>query len=123
MAAWRACVYASGRDHRVSKSRTVNSLLLKQVKDELNNPLHHALIQTPSAWDPAQAVSVECPALSRTYLVVQQYVGSNGESALATLLASAHVPPRVATADDVPAPTSHEYIYQESSCFSHQLTF
>ncbi len=68
---WKDLLPEFGKDHRASKSRTVNSLLLKQVKDELYNPLHRVLSQTPSAWDPAQAVSVGCPALSRTCLVGQ----------------------------------------------------
>src|SRR5205085_6074550 len=79
-----------------------------------------ALSQLPSAYEIAQAVSVGCQALSRTSPVLQQCVASDGQSALATLLASAHIPPRAATADDVQAPISPKYIYQEASCFSFQ---
>src|SRR2546430_2525803 len=64
--------------------------------------------------------SVACPALSRTCPVFPQCVASDGKTALVTLPASAHVAPRVATADDAQTPTSPGYIYQEPSCFSFQ---
>src|SRR5437016_35854 len=69
--------------------------------------------QSPWTYDNAQAVSVVCPGLSSMSPVLQPCVASNGKSSLATLLKSAHVPPRAVTADDVQAPSSPKYIDRE----------
>src|SRR5690348_6164700 len=81
-----------------------------------------ALNQLPSAYEAAQAVSVVCQGLSRMSPALQPCIASDGKSALATLLASAHVPPRAVTADDVQVPSSPKYIDQEPWCFSFQCT-
>src|SRR5437764_14956190 len=75
--------------------------------------LYVALNQLQSTYEAAQAVSVGCQALSRMSPVLQPCIASYGKSALATLLATAHVPPRAVTADDVQAPSSPKYMDQE----------
>src|SRR5713101_2129229 len=72
-----------------------------------------ALSQLQSTYEAAQAVSVGSQTRSRTSPALQPCVASDEKSALAMLLASAHVPPRAATANDVQALTSPKYIDRE----------
>src|SRR5436189_2195852 len=69
--------------------------------------------QLPSSYVAAQAVSVGCQALSRMSPTLQPCVASNWKSALAKLQATAHIPPRGATADDVKTPSSPKYMDRE----------
>src|SRR5438552_1340347 len=84
--------------------------------------LSSALSQLQSTNEAAQAIAAVCQGLSRISPVVQPCIASERKSALATPLASAHVPPRAATSDDVRAPSSPNYIDREPWCFSFQCT-
>ena len=84
--------------------------------------LSSALSQLQSTYEAAQAVSVVCQGLSRMSPALQPCIAFDGKSARASLLASAHVPPRAVTADDVQVPSSPKYIDQEPWCFSFQCT-
>src|SRR5436309_6587501 len=100
--------------HRLSRPIVGKSYAtFSQEFDISRGSLSCALSQLQSTYEAAQAVSVGCQALSRMSPVLQPCIASYGKSALATLLATAHVPPRAVTADDVQAPSSPKYMDQE----------
>jgi hypothetical protein len=109
--------------HRLSRPIVgMTYATFSQEFDISRGSLSSALRQLQSTYEAAQAVSVVCQGLSRISPVLQPCIASDGKSALATLLASAHVPPRTVTADDVQVPSSPKYIDQEPWCFSFQCT-
>src|SRR6266567_2917073 len=109
--------------HRLSRPIVgMTYATFSQEFDISRGSLSSAFSQLQSTYEAAQAVSVVCQGLSRISPVLQPCIASERESALATLLASAHVLPRAATADDVQAPSSPKYMDREPWCFSFQCT-